>query len=106
MEDRCDVVVEIAVAKPHEEFVLVDVFGDLAVDQIGNLVRVRQVVHGEDRRLAACVEGADEIGANESRSAGDDGVHVESSFGQSSRSMRPTLVVTIGTRGATAQRSS
>ena len=48
-----DVVVEVAVGEPREELVLVDVVGDLAVDEIRELVGAREVVDGDDVGLAA-----------------------------------------------------
>jgi hypothetical protein len=53
MEDRRDLVVEIAVGETREQLFLVDVFGDLAVDEIAVLVRVLQIVDRDDARLAA-----------------------------------------------------
>ncbi len=44
-----DVVVEIAIREAREEFVLVEVFRDLAVDKVRELVRALEVVDGEDR---------------------------------------------------------
>ena len=66
MQHRRDLVVEVAVGEPREEFVLVDVVGDLAVDEIRELVGARQVVDGDDARLAARVQRPDQIGADES----------------------------------------
>ncbi len=59
MEHRGDLVVEVAVREPHEEFVLVDEFGDLAVDQIRELVGARQVVDRDDARLVTRVQRPD-----------------------------------------------
>ena len=50
MEDGGDVVVEVAVGEAREELVLVDVLGDLAVDEVRELVGARQIVDGDDRR--------------------------------------------------------
>ena len=88
MEDGGNVVVEIAVREPREEFVLIEIFRDLAVDEVRELAAALQVVDGEDRRFAAPVERADEIGADEARGAGDDGVHVESSPSSTARDRR------------------
>ena len=89
MQDGGDVVVEVAVRETREELVLVEVVGDLAVDKVRELVGACEVVDGEDRRLAALVERADEIGADEAGGAGDDGVHVWSSaFGLTARGRR------------------
>ena len=76
MQYRRDVVVEIAVAEAPEEFVLVEVVGDVAVDEVAELVAMRQIVDGENALLAAGVEPLDEIRADESGGTGDDGVHV------------------------------
>jgi hypothetical protein len=43
MEHRGDVVVEIPVGEPREELVLVDVLGDLAVDEVRELFGARQI---------------------------------------------------------------
>ncbi len=48
MQDRGDVVVEVAVGEPREELVLVEVVGDLAVDEIAELVGAREIVDGDD----------------------------------------------------------
>jgi hypothetical protein len=63
VQNRRDVVVEVAVDEPGRKFVLVEVFGDLAVDQIAELVRVLQVVDGDDLALATRVECLDQIRA-------------------------------------------
>ena len=75
MQHCRDVVVEIAVRKAGEELLLVDEIGDLAVDQVAELVGPCEVIDRENARLAAGVERADEIGADESGGAGDDDVH-------------------------------
>ena len=48
MQHRGDVVVEVAIGEPGEELVLVDVIGDVAVDEIAELVALGQIVDGED----------------------------------------------------------
>ncbi len=63
-------------ARRSEELLLVHVVGDLAVDEVGELVGVRKVVDGDDVGLAAVVQRTDEIRADESGGSGDDGVHV------------------------------
>ena len=50
MQHRRDVVVEVALLQPREELVLVEVVGDVAVGEVRDLVGVREVVDGEDRR--------------------------------------------------------
>ena len=76
VQDRADVVVEVAIREAQEEFLLVHVVGDLAVGEVPELVGLREVVDGDDVGLAAQVERADEIRADESGGSGDDGVHV------------------------------
>ena len=61
MQDRRDVVVEVAVGEPRQELVLVEVVGDLAVDEVAELVGAREVVDGDDAGLAARVQRPDEI---------------------------------------------
>ena len=61
VQHRRDVVVEIAVGEAGEEFLLVEVLGDLAVDEVAELVAAREIVDGDDARLAARVERLDEI---------------------------------------------
>ncbi len=75
MQDRGDVVVEIAGAEPREKFFLVQVIGDLAIGEIAELVRARQIVDGDDVGLAASVEAAHEIRSHKAGGAGDDDVH-------------------------------
>src|SRR6185437_4315422 len=75
MEDRRDVVVEIAVGDAQQEFFLVDVVGDAAADEIAELVALRQVVDGDDVTLAARVQRLDQVGSDESGGAGHDDVH-------------------------------
>jgi hypothetical protein len=48
MQDRRDIVVEIAVGESREELVLVDVVGDLAIDEVRELVGVRKVIDSND----------------------------------------------------------
>ena len=78
MQHRRDVVVEVSVDEPGRKFVLVEVFGDLAVDQIAKLVRLLQVVDGDDLALAARVERLDQIRTDEAGGAGDDGLQAVS----------------------------
>ena len=105
------VVVEVAVAEAFDEFVLVDVIGDLAVDQVAKLVGAGEIVHRDDVALAAQIERLDEVGADESRSTGDDDVHaysrwLERAEAQTSRSTFTAVVTVNATRGATAHSSS
>jgi len=75
MEYRSDVVVEIAVARAEQELFLVEVIRDRAVGEIAEFVATRQIVDGDDVRLAARVQRLDDIRADEPCSAGDDDVH-------------------------------
>ncbi len=79
MQHGGDVVVEVAVGKAREEFVLVEVLVDLAVDEIGELVGAGEVVDRDDAGLAATIERTDEIGADESGGSGDDDGHEDGS---------------------------
>src|SRR5690242_16104742 len=94
MQQDGDVVVEVAFGKPHREFVLVEIIGDLAIDEVAELVALRQIVDGQDLVLATLIEGLDQIGAHESGGPGDHGIHSP----YSSISTVPTSVVTNGTR--------
>src|SRR6266498_5708170 len=71
MQYRNEIVVEVAVGEPHEELLLVHVIGDIAVDEIAELVGAREIVDGDDALLAARVQRLDEIGADEPGGAGD-----------------------------------
>ena len=61
MEYRGDITVEATGGEPCNEFILVEVIGDLAVDEIAELVGARQIIDGDDLALAALVERLDEI---------------------------------------------
>jgi hypothetical protein len=63
---------QFALAHAIDELALVQVVGDLAVDQVAELVGAREVVDGEDVALAAIVERLDVVGADETGGAGDD----------------------------------
>ena len=53
MQYRCDVVVEVAVAKPRQELVLVHVVGDIAIDEVAEFVGVGEIVDSKNARFAA-----------------------------------------------------
>src|SRR5690606_4623057 len=55
-----------ALAQALPEFVLVHVVGYLALDQIHELVALGQVIHRKDVRMAAAVQAAHQIAADES----------------------------------------
>jgi hypothetical protein len=63
---------QFALAHAIDELDLVQVVGDLAVDQVAEFVGAREVVDGEDVALAAIVERLDVVGADETGGAGDD----------------------------------
>ena len=75
VQHRRDVVVEVAFGETRQELVLVQVVGDLAIDEIGELVGARQVVDGDDGGFAALVQRANQVRADEAGRAGDDDVH-------------------------------
>ena len=58
-----------------DEFRLVAIVVDLAIDEIPELVRARQVVDRDDARLAALVERLDDVRADKTGCAGDDEGH-------------------------------
>ena len=110
VQDRRDVVVEIALRQAAQELVLVEVVGDLDIDQVANLVGARQVVDRDDVGLAARVQPAHQVRSDEAGGAGDDDVHdQDSAVGCTlivrGRGRRARLV-TCGTRGATAHSNS
>ena len=53
------------------ELLAVDVIGELAAGQVPELVAVGQVIDSDDIFVAACVQGADEVAADEPGGAGD-----------------------------------
>jgi hypothetical protein len=75
VQDRGNVVVEVALDQANEKLVLVDEFGDLAIDEVAELVGAGEIVDGNDAAFAARVQRLDEVGADESGRAGDDDVH-------------------------------
>jgi hypothetical protein len=91
VQDRREVAVEVAVLEARGELVGIEVVGDRAADEVAELVGRIQPVDGEDLALAARVERPDQVRADESRCAGDDGLHAHT-LAQSSRSTRPTSV--------------
>ena len=111
VQHRRDVVLEVAGADARDEFVLVEVIGDVAVREIAELVGVVQVVDGDDVAFAARVERPDQVRTDEAGGAGDDDVHGQCSVvvrlrAYRSRSMPPSSLVTNGTLGATAHSNS
>jgi hypothetical protein len=75
VQDGLDAAVELAVLDQAEEFVLVQVVGDLAIGKVAELVGMRQVIHRDDVGYAPLVERLDQVCADESAGAGDDVVH-------------------------------
>ena len=109
MQDRRQVVFEIAPVEPRHEFVPVEIVGDFGIGEIAEFFAIFQMVDRDDVRLASSIESAHEVRSDEAGSAGDDDVHggnLANSGYQSSRSSAPTRVVTNGTRGATAHSNS
>ena len=72
MEHGAEFVVEIAFAQTTQELVAIHVVANIAVGQIHHLVAVGKVVDRNDAPISARVQSLDEIGADESRGAGDD----------------------------------
>jgi hypothetical protein len=68
MQDGLDLAVEMAGLDALDEIVLVEVVGDLAIDQVLELVGLGQVVDGDDVGDAALVQRLDDIGADEAGS--------------------------------------
>src|SRR5689334_22177133 len=80
VEHDVEVVVEVAIHDAEQEFVLVDVIGNVAIGEVAKLVALRQVVDGDDVALAALVERLHEIRADEAGRAGHHRVHARPSF--------------------------
>ena len=55
-----------------DELGLVEIVGDLAVDEIGELAAVGEIVDDDDVGVAAAIQLANEVAADESGAAGDD----------------------------------
>ncbi len=81
MQHGGDVVLEVAGRDARDEFVLVQVIGDVAVGEVAELVGVAQIVDGDDVGLAARIERTNQVGSDETGGAGDDDVHVVCSDG-------------------------
>ena len=75
MENRRDIAVKIPGQQAIEKILLIEIIGDLAIDQVAELVGAFQVVDGENPLLAALIERLDDIRSDESGSAGDDDIH-------------------------------
>ncbi len=75
MQDSLDLAIEMAGLDALDEIVLVEVVGDLAIDQVLELVGLGQVIDCNDIGDAALVQRLDNIGADEAGSTGDDVVH-------------------------------
>lgn len=75
MENRA-YLAEITACETFDEFRLVQIVVDLAIDEIPELVRARQVVDRDDARLAALVERLDNVRADKTGCAGDDEVMI------------------------------
>jgi hypothetical protein len=66
---------EVAAPEALDEFGLVEIVVDFAVDQILEFVGAREIVDGDDALFAALVERLHEIAADETGRAGDDEGH-------------------------------
>src|SRR5437667_12798180 len=75
--------------EPGDELRLVDVIGNVAAGEVPHLVRLLQVVHGDDDRDAVPVERLDDFRADEAGRAGDALVHQP--FPKNSRKLAPAL---------------
>jgi hypothetical protein len=74
MKDRA-YLAEVAARETLDEFGLVQIVVDLAVHEIAELVRAREVVDGDDALFAALVERLDDVAADEAGRAGHDESH-------------------------------
>ena len=79
MEYGVDIAVESPRKKLIDEFCLVEIIDDFAVNKILEFVGAGQVVDRNDLIHTALVERLDDIGTNKSGCAGNDGVHKFSS---------------------------
>jgi hypothetical protein len=66
---------EIAARKAFDEFGLVEIVVNLAIDEVLELVGAREIVDGDDALFTALVERLHEIAADKAGSAGDDEGH-------------------------------
>src|SRR5207302_8951024 len=106
MQNRRQVVFEVAAVEPRHEFILIEIVGDFGVREIAELSAVFEIVDGDDIGFTASIECAHEVGSDEPGAAGNDDIHDGNLGYQSSRSSAPTRVATKGTRGATAHSNS
>jgi len=74
VEHRGDIVVEVAVRKPRQEIVLVEIIGDVAIDEITEGIDSRQAVDRDDSGFPARIQGADKARSDKPGGAGDDDV--------------------------------
>src|SRR5256885_10208598 len=78
MQHRRDVVVEVAVGQSWQELVLVEIVGDIAIDEIAEIIRTRKAVDRDNPCLSAGVQCADQARSDEAGSTGDDNVQARS----------------------------
>src|SRR5574340_512928 len=78
VQDGFQCVVEFTGFQAFDEFLLVEIIGDLAIDQVAELVRPLQIVDRDDVGDATLVERLDQIGADKAGRAGDDVIHLSS----------------------------
>ena len=75
MRNRGDRAVECAVAEFAQEVVLVEIIGDVAIDEVDELVALLQVIDREHFVFAALAQRLDDIRSDEPGSAGDYDIH-------------------------------
>jgi predicted HAD superfamily Cof-like phosphohydrolase len=66
---------EIAARKAFDEFSLVEIVVNFAIDEVLEFVGAREIVDGDDALFAALVERLHEIAADKAGRAGDDDSH-------------------------------
>ncbi len=71
MEDGLDAA-EAAGFHARQEFVLVEIVGDLQIGEVGDLVAVGEVVDDEDVVMTFGIERGDDVGADHAGAARDD----------------------------------
>src|SRR5947207_11580815 len=72
MNDRSEIVFEVAGVETRAELILIEVVGDLGVPEIHELVTVLEIVDGDDAGLAAPIQRMNEIRSDEAGGARDD----------------------------------
>ena len=75
VEDGFDITIEVTGLDTGNEILLVDVIGDIAINQILEFFSLGEIVDRNDLAHPAFIQGLDQIGADEAGRAGNDGVH-------------------------------